>query len=240
MKTGTVMGVEGLVRWIHPEKGVLPPSHFLPIIQDSELELDFGRAIINIGLQQLTDWEKSNTALSLSINISPQHLLSPDFVPELQQSLIRFSTIKPESLEVEILETGALNDIEQMQNVVQLCQTNICISIALDDFGTGYSSLAHLRYLTAQTIKIDRAFVRDLLVDPSDYAIVESIIALAKAFNRSVIAEGVETIEQGEKLLEMGCELAQGYVIAKPMPIDELMDWLNDYKPVDSWIHHNA
>jgi EAL domain-containing protein (putative c-di-GMP-specific phosphodiesterase class I) len=240
MKTGTVMGVEGLVRWVHPDKGVLPPSHFLPIIQDSEVELDFGRTIIQLGLEQLTDWQQSRTPLALSINISPQHLLSPNFVSELQQSLLAFSTVKPASLEFEILETGALNDIEQMQNVVQLCQTNIGISIALDDFGTGYSSLAHLRYLTAQTIKIDRAFVRDLLVDPSDYAIVESIIALAKAFNRSVIAEGVETIEQGEKLLEMGCELAQGYVIAKPMPIDELMDWLNDYKPVDSWIHHNA
>ncbi|HDY84196.1 MAG TPA: EAL domain-containing protein, partial [Methylophaga sp.] len=110
------------------------------------------------------------------------------------------------------------------------------VNVALDDFGTGYSSLTHLRNLSANTLKIDQSFVRDILEDPSDYAIIEGVIGLANAFNRKVIAEGVESQEHGEILIMMGCEQAQGYGIAKPMPADQFVDWLNNYQPNQVWV----
>jgi hypothetical protein len=136
---------------------------------------------------------------------------------------------------LEILENSVLGDVNSITQIIQICQNTLGVSFALDDFGTGYSSLTHLRNLPASTIKIDQSFIRDMLDDPSDYAIVEGVVGLANSFNRDVIAEGVETTAHGLMLLLMGCEQAQGYGIAKPMPADELINWLSNYEVNQDW-----
>lgn len=133
-----------------------------------------------------------------------------------------------------MLETIALDDVHHVSVTMNKCIT-LGVSFALDDFGTGYSSLTYLRRLPADLIKIDQSFVRDMLIDLDDLAIFEGVIALAKSFKRQVIAEGVETIEHGTALLQLGCDLAQGYGIAKPMPASDIPAWINNWQPDASW-----
>jgi EAL domain-containing protein (putative c-di-GMP-specific phosphodiesterase class I) len=129
-----------------------------------------------------------------------------------------------------------LGDLNTINHIIKTCKNELGVNVALDDFGTGYSSLTHLRNLPANTIKIDRSFVRDMLDDPGDYAIIDGVIGLANSFSREVIAEGVESTEHGLMLLVMGCYKAQGYGIARPMPIDELSFWLSNYTPNKEWL----
>lgn len=136
--------------------------------------------------------------------------------------------------QLEVLETSALSDTSQVSATMQACIA-LGVRFALDDFGTGYSSLTYLRRLPAHMIKIDQSFVRDMLTDADDLAIIEGVVGLAKAFQREVIAEGVETIEHGKALLQLGCHLAQGYGIARPMPADDIRAWLISWRPDDSW-----
>jgi EAL domain-containing protein (putative c-di-GMP-specific phosphodiesterase class I) len=143
--------------------------------------------------------------------------------------------VNPHCLELEILETSALNDISQAFTTMKACQ-ELGVRFALDDFGTGYSSLTHLRRLPAYLIKIDQSFVRDMLEDTDDLAIVEGVVSLSKAFQLEVIAEGVETIAHGVALLKLGCELAQGYGIARPMPADDIPEWVSNWKADNSWL----
>jgi hypothetical protein len=147
--------------------------------------------------------------------------------------------VKSQHLQLEILESSALGDIDAISDVIENCQTKLGINVALDDFGTGYSSLTHIRNLSANVIKIDRSFVRDLLIDPNDYSIIEGIIGLANAFNHKIIAEGVETDEQGLMLLIMNCDEAQGYSISRPLPAEELVNWLASYKPNSYWLSYS-
>jgi EAL domain-containing protein len=147
-----------------------------------------------------------------------------------------YPNVDAHNLQLEILESSALGELHIMSSIIKTCRETLGISVALDDFGTGYSSLAHIRNLSADTIKIDQSFVRDILDDPNDYAIIDSVIGLSDSFNRAVIAEGVETTEQGLMLLVMGCEFAQGYGIARPMPASEFVDWLQSYTPNKIWI----
>jgi EAL domain-containing protein (putative c-di-GMP-specific phosphodiesterase class I) len=142
--------------------------------------------------------------------------------------------VKSHYLELEILETSALSDIDQVSATIKACH-DLGVSFALDDFGTGYSSLTHLRRLPAHLIKIDQSFVRDMLKDADDLAIVEGVIGLARTFQREVIAEGVETIDHGVALLKLGCELAQGYGIARPMPAANIPEWVSIWKADDAW-----
>jgi EAL domain-containing protein (putative c-di-GMP-specific phosphodiesterase class I) len=151
-------------------------------------------------------------------------LQQSNFVERLQAILAAHPHIKPSYLELEILETSALNDMAQVSKVIDACK-HIGIAFALDDFGTGYSSLTYLKRLRVAQLKIDQSFVRDMLQDPDDLAILQGVIGLAEAFKREVIAEGVETVEHGTALLELGCELAQGYSIARPMPAEQLPGW---------------
>jgi EAL domain-containing protein (putative c-di-GMP-specific phosphodiesterase class I) len=142
--------------------------------------------------------------------------------------------VSPQSLELELLETSALQDISQVSQVIEDC-AQFGVMCALDDFGTGYSSLTYLKRLRVALLKIDQSFVRDMLVDPDDLAILQGVIGLAEAFKREVIAEGVETAAHGALLLQLGCDLAQGYGIARPMPADELPQWVATWVPDDSW-----
>jgi len=236
MVTGEVFGVEALIRWIHPKKGLIPPLDFLPFVDGTPLESKIGEWVINEALQQFDDWQEQGITFEISINISSNHLLTPSFFEMLESSLAKYSSINAQYLQLEILESSALGDIRVITKIIETCQNRLGVSFALDDFGTGYSSLTHLRSLPVDTIKIDQSFVRDMLDDPSDYSIIDGVIALTKSFNRNVIAEGVETNNHGLMLLLMGCEQAQGYGIAKPMPTEVLSQWLSNYTPNKDWL----
>jgi len=240
MKTGKVFGAEALIRWLHPEKGLIPPLTFLPVINGTTLEIDVGNWVINTALNQAAIWVKQGIELEISVNISSAHLQSASFITELNEALLRHPTVKANKLQLEILESSDLGDIETIRSIIQTCRELLDVKIALDDFGTGYSSLTHLRILHVNVIKIDQSFIRDMLDDPNDYAIIEGIISLANSFNRTVIAEGVETADHGTTLLLMGCAAAQGYEISRPLPADEFPFWLANYQPNQDWIRSAA
>ncbi|NQY25852.1 MAG: EAL domain-containing protein [Piscirickettsiaceae bacterium] len=237
MVTGDVFGAEALIRWIHPEKGRIPPLDFLPAIEGTELEIKIGDWVINQALQQLEIWLSQGIQIEVSVNIASHHLLSDTFYAKLDKALTAYSSVDSQCLQLEILESSALGDLNAISTIIKTCQGVLGIKVALDDFGTGYSSLTHLRSLPINIIKIDQSFVRDMLDDPSDYAIIDGIIGLSDSFNRDVIAEGVETTNHGLMLLLMGCENVQGYGIAKPMPADDFPSWLKDYSPNQEWQH---
>lgn len=235
MKTGEVFGVEALIRWNHPEKGLIPPLKFLPVIENTELEILIGHWVINEALRQLNDWKSQGIIQEMSINISSYHLQQPSFINDLEALLALYPNVDSKYVQLEILESSALGDLSSISRIIETCMHDLGLNIALDDFGTGYSSLTHLRNLAAKTIKIDQTFIRDMLDDPNDYAIVEGTIGLSSAFNREVIAEGVETLEHGLMLLIMGCYKAQGYFISRPIPAEEFSSWLSHYTPHGEW-----
>lgn len=236
MVTGEVFGVEALIRWIHPEKGLIPPLDFLPLIDDTDLELQIGDWVINQALQQMNSWLTQDIKLQVSVNIASRHLQSDAFFANLEKVLAHYPAVDSTCFQLEILESSALSDLQAISQIIRTCQETLGMNVALDDFGTGYSSLTHLRNLTANTIKIDQSFVRDMLDDPDDYTIIDGIIGLAESFGREVIAEGVETTEHGLMLQLMNCKEAQGYGIAKPMPADEFPMWLSHYQPNQQWL----
>ena len=236
MKTGMIIGFEALIRWQHPERGLLSPIEFLPMIENNPLIIDIGEWVIETALSQICQWQKmsSKFPLHISVNIAGIQIQQADFKQKLTTILKAHPNVDPSCLELEILETSALDDVQHASNVMNECK-DLGVKFALDDFGTGYSSLTYLRRLPASIIKIDQSFVRDMLNDTDDMAIVEGIIALAKSFKRDVIAEGVETIEHGTQLLKLGCHWAQGYGIAKPMPASEIETWMSNWQPDKSW-----
>ncbi len=236
MTTGEVFGMEALIRWQHPTRGLLTPLKFLPVIADSELEIEMGQWVLQQALQQLQLLHQAGHRLSLSVNIASYHLQSAYFVENVEALLNQYPDVSSKDLQLEIVETSALGDIGAITKVIRKCRDSIGVSVALDDFGTGYSSLTHLRHLSADTIKIDQSFIRDMLDDPQDYTIVDGVTGLADAFNRQVIAEGVETVEHGLMLLLIGCSNAQGYGIARPMPADDIIPWLEHYHAEHQWL----
>ena len=218
------MGAEALIRWRHPERGLLLPAEFLLPIENTELDIEIGEWVIASALVQINRWHHAGLDLEVSINISAHHLESPGFEEKLRQQLAHYPDIPVGKLQIEILETAALNDIVIVREIIETCR-KFGVGFALDDFGTGYSSLTYLSGLPVDVLKIDQSFVRDMLEDKGDMAIVHGIIALARAFDRQTVAEGIETEEHYRALLDMGCELGQGYGIARPMPAEELMNW---------------
>lgn len=234
MRHGKVIGAEALIRWQHPERGLLAPGTFLPVIEEHPLAVELGEWVIDSALKQLDLWQKSGLKLSVSVNIGARQFQQVEFVARLKAILANHSGINPSDLELEVLETSALADMEQVSQVIEDC-ADIGVKFALDDFGTGYSSLTYLKRLRVSILKIDQSFVRDMLDDPDDLAILEGVIGLAAAFKRQVIAEGVETTAHGTALLNLGCELAQGYGIARPMQGDQMPNWVATWQPDEAW-----
>jgi diguanylate cyclase (GGDEF)-like protein/PAS domain S-box-containing protein len=234
MRNGKVVGAEALIRWQHPDKGLLAPAAFLPVIEDHPLAVAVGEWVIETALHQIAAWQASGLDVPVSVNIGARQLQQDNFVERLQCILALHPHVSPAKLELEVLETSALNDIEQVSRMIKDC-AQIGVKFALDDFGTGYSSLTYLRRLRVALLKIDQSFVRDMLDDADDLAILQGVIGLARAFKRDVIAEGVETVAHGTALLHLGCELAQGYGIARPMPPDQLPAWVTNWKPDAAW-----
>ena len=234
LRTGQVLGAEALIRWQHPERGLLGPAHFLPAIENNPLALDVGKWVVRTALSQVAEWQAQGLALSVSVNIDAQLLQQPDMVGWLQAELATHPDLPAGSLQLEVLETTALDDMAHVSDVMRRC-SEFGVGFALDDFGTGYSSLTYLKRLPAQELKIDQSFIRDMLDDADDLAILQGVLGLAAAFQRSVIAEGVETVAHGRMLLRLGCECAQGYAIARPMPANSLPDWVRTWQPDTSW-----
>ena len=229
LRTDEVVGVEALIRWQHPDRGLLEPAEFLPVIENHILGVEIGRWVINTALQQLQCWLSLGYDLPISVNISSLHFQHTDFVSELKKMLEQYPNLKKGSLEFEILETSELKDIELISSVIGDCN-QLGVLFSIDDFGTGYSSLTYLKSLPVNFLKIDQSFVINMLTCSDDKAIIQGIIELAKVFNLKVIAEGVETPEHAELLLSLGSYIVQGYGIAHPMPARNILTWLTTWK----------
>lgn len=235
MRSGAIVGAEALIRWQHPQLGLLPPAHFLPAIEEQQLAVEVGEWVIESVLTQMEEWKQSGLDLPISINVGARQLLHGDFALRLREILARHPTVCPGDLEIEILETSALEDLNRVSRIIEDCRA-LGVSFSLDDFGTGYSSLTYLKRLSVGTLKIDQSFVREMIDDPENLSILVGILNMANAFRRQVIAEGVETIEHGILLLQLGCELAQGYGIAHPMPAADMQAWKKAW-PLDlAWM----
>jgi diguanylate cyclase (GGDEF)-like protein/PAS domain S-box-containing protein len=232
--TGAVTGVEALIRWQHPAQGLLLPASFLPEIEQHPLAIAMGEWVIDQALTQIEVWRWAGLDIPVSVNIGARQLQQVDFFDRLRAILATHPQVAASCLELEILETSALEEIVQVSRTIAAC-TQLGVSFALDDFGTGYSSLTYLKRLKVKALKIDQSFVRDMLDDPDDMVILKGVISLAAAFGRDVIAEGVETAAHGKSLLQMGCQLAQGYGIARPMPAQDLPPWVAAWQSGRTW-----
>lgn len=228
LRSNVVVGFEALARRLLPSGEVLAPHRFLEAIAGTEMEIVFGEWSIGEALRQLDAWRQLGLDTAVSVNISPRHLLDSRFLDVLRESLARWPSLRPSQLELEVLESAALQNLRHSRKVLEGCRA-LGVSVALDDFGTGYSSLSYLRHLPAQTVKVDQSFVRDMANDPDDRAIVEAVIRLAQTFSLTVVAEGVETAEIQALLIHLGCDQAQGYGIARPMDADAVPGWLAAY-----------
>jgi len=234
MRTGKVFGAEALIRWQSPERGLLPPAAFLHIVEDHPISIDMGEWVIETALAQMSAWHAQGLDLKVSVNIGALQLQQEDFPQRLHDILAAHPDVLPQCLQLEILETSALQDIAKVTAVMHACQA-LGVAFALDDFGTGYSSLTYLKRFPAQVLKIDQSFIRGLAEDPDDLAIVKGVIELASIFHREVIAEGVETKALGKLLMAIGCEQAQGYGIARPMPAADLPGWVATWQAKPVW-----
>ena len=231
MADGAITGVEALVRWHDPRRGIVSPGDFIPLAEESGLILQLGQWVLESACAQLRDWAgKPGLAhLSVSVNVSARQFHQDDFV-DLVLSAIQNSGADPEKLKLEITESTLISNVEDVifkMNVLK----GIGVGFSLDDFGTGYSSLSYLKRLPLDQLKVDRGFVRDILVDANDAAIAKMIIALAGSMGLSVIAEGVETDTQREALAELGCLEYQGYLFGRPMPAQELAEFMRCVRP---------
>ncbi|MGB3962043.1 MAG: EAL domain-containing protein [Sulfurimonas sp.] len=232
MHTREILGAEALIRWAQPNEKLIYPLDFLPFIEDEIISIELGEWVIHEALSQLALLEQHNLPISVSVNVSALQLLSGNFAQKLQTILKKFPDANPARLEIEILETSALENLSAAIHVIQEC-TSMGVQFSLDDFGTGYSSLSYLKRLPISTLKIDQSFIKDIEDNPDDLIIVQGIISLATAFGKKVIAEGVENEKLTSKLLTLGCQMGQGYGIGRPMPIEEFLEW------AIQWTNHN-
>ena len=224
LATSKVTGVEALIRWNHPDRGLLHPAAFLPGVENSEVGIKLGDWVMETALAQILVWAQAGVNLKVSINISAGHLHSPDFVGELQRKLLQYPELPHGRLQIEVPETAALEDIGQSAKIFEACR-KLGVSFALDDFGTGHSSPAYLRKPGAEILKIEQAFIHGMTGNDGDRVLVQGVIALAKAFGRLTVAKGLEDPQLLRVLAEMGCGYAQGYGIASPMPANEFFAW---------------
>ena len=239
MRSGRIIGAEALIRWQHPQRGLLAPALFLPVIEDNVLAVELDEWVLGSALAQMQAWQAAGMPWPVSINVGARLLQQHDFVQRLQAILKAYPGVNPAHVQLEVLETSALEDIGRVSRTMEACR-QLGVSFALDDFGTGYSSLTYVKRLPVALLKIDMSFVHDMLSDKDDMAILRAITGLAVAFHQDVIAEGVETLEQGLALMDLGCELAQGYCIAKAMPAQHFAEWARDWQCHPVWLNHAA
>ncbi|MGR7920860.1 PAS domain S-box protein [Zobellella denitrificans] len=231
---GRVIGLEALIRWQHPQLGLLVPAAFLHQLAGSRLEWALGQWVLDSVLHQLADWQEQGLALGVSLNISADHLLQPDFVGQLEASLGRHPQVPAGHLELEFQEIAVIRQREQLTRVLEQCH-RLGVQVALDNFGTGLSALSSLRTLPLDRVNIDHSFVSDMLSNTEDLELVSSMLQLARTFHHPVVAEGVESPELGALLLRLGCHFAQGYGIAEPMPAEQVPAWIRRWHEQALW-----
>jgi len=231
MRDGRVLGFEALLRWQHPQQGLISPLQFLPLIENTGLSARVGDWVFARALEQLASWRRMGLDLSVSVNVSARHLQEPDFVQRLAELLARHAEPLAAHVELEILETTAHADIEATSALLERCR-RLGVRLSLDDFGTGYSTLTYLKRLPVDVLKIDRSFIHHMLDDAQDRGIVEGVIGLARTFGCTVVAEGVESPAQARMLLDMGCAIGQGTGLAAPMAAGQVPAWVRDYRGI--------
>ena len=217
------VGVEALARWTHTELGVVAPVEFLPLAEESNQIVGLTRWALTRALEDHVAWRHAGLDLDMAVNLSAKHLRDTAFAQELLTA-IEGHGVDPSRVELEITETALMSDPEKATAVLQIL-TRGGVRVAMDDFGTGFSSLAYLKHLNLNTLKIDRSFIKDITNSPNDLTIVRSTLRMAHGLDLKVVAEGIEEREHYEMLRELGCDIGQGYWIAKPMPADKLLAW---------------
>ena len=227
---GVVVGVESLIRLQHPERGLLAPAAFFSALDHPRLARPVGRFVLNAALHQAVRWQEARLPLRVSVNISSRHLLDVRFLEDLQEMLAKYPGLRPEQVEIEITESAPLRDMPEAQRLLVVCR-RLGVRIAIDDFGTGNASLTYLQRLPADSIKIDQSFVRDVIDDPKDLAIVTAVITASRMLGMDVIAEGVETADHADLLVKMGCNHLQGYFLSKPIPAEDVPAWVAHFRP---------
>ncbi|WP_445376553.1 putative bifunctional diguanylate cyclase/phosphodiesterase [Niveispirillum fermenti] len=224
LRDGSVAGAEALIRWQDPQRGLVGPGDFLPLIQDHPLIERLGAWVIDSALDQVAAWSRQGMPTPVSINVAPRHFLAGGFLDDLLSRLRAHPLVTPEMIELELVETSALEDTARVAAAMERSQ-QAGLRFAIDDFGTGYSSLTYLKTLPAEILKIDRSFVQGMMENERDEKLVRAIVGMADAFDRMVVAEGVECVEQGVALAAMGCWHIQGFAIARPMPPARFERW---------------
>jgi EAL domain-containing protein (putative c-di-GMP-specific phosphodiesterase class I) len=220
LATGEIIGAEALIRWRHPQRGLLLPGTFIAIAEDSGLIVPIGRWVLREACRQARAWQAAGLPpLCIAINISSVEIRAPGFVSGVREVLTE-TGLEPRYLELEITETGLTEDSQSVADVFKELK-EIGVLLALDDFGTGYSSLSHLKHFPIDALKIDQSFVRNLTIDKDDTGIVTALIGMGKTLSMRVVAEGVETRQQLEILQEHGCPQGQGYYFCRPVAAEE-------------------
>lgn len=235
LDTGTVTGAEALIRWNDPEKGLRAPGDFISLAEESDLIVHIDRWVMRDVFRQIETWNRLGLDLEISMNVAAREFQKSDLVDVIRDLLAAHPEVKPHQLKLEITETTAMQDFDRVRQVILECRA-LGVNFSLDDFGTGFSSLTYLQRLPVESIKIDRSFVSDLLMDANDAAITKGIIDMARLLGLTVIAEGVENEHLVNRLIDYGCKAGQGYGIARPMPAAQLFDWVKNWVRPESWI----
>lgn len=234
MRSGAVVGFEAMLRWQHPQRGMLGSQEFLAQVEETDLIVDIGEWVMDQVMTQLQCWQVAGHGWPVSLNVAARHFQRGDFVERLKGMLDRYPDVSPSLLDLEIVESVAIDNIQRVSDCLDACQ-GFGVQFSLGNFGTGNSSLSYLKRLRTQTLKIDRLFVRDMLHDEDDQALIQALVGLAQAFGRQVVAEGLESLAHGERLMALGCEVAQGDFIARPMPASAVLGWVQGFEPPQSW-----
>ena len=228
LSRGGISGVEALLRWNHPDLGLLQPSRFIPLAEETGLIVPIGKWVLETACAQSMAWQRQGLpAIRMAVNLSPRQFADPNLLADVRAALEK-SGMPAQLLELEITESMVMQNVERAVRVLEAIKS-LGITLAIDDFGTGYSSMSLVKKFPIDALKIDRSFVRDITNDNENKAIADAIITLGRALNLTVVAEGVETAEQEAFLLAHNCDEIQGYLISKPVPADEFAAFLANH-----------
>jgi EAL domain-containing protein (putative c-di-GMP-specific phosphodiesterase class I) len=233
MASGEISGVEALLRWTHPDLGAVPPAQFIPLAEETGLIVPIGRWVLNEACAQNMAWQRrSLRPISMAVNLSPRQFADEHLLRDIDEALAA-SGMAPVLLQLEVTESMVMRNVSRAVKMLDAIRSR-GIRLAIDDFGTGYSSMSLMKHFPIDTLKIDRSFIRDLSSDTDDQAITEAIINMGKALGMTVVAEGVETIEQETFLRDHACDETQGYLFSRPIPPEKFADLLRTSSLPDS------
>jgi EAL domain-containing protein (putative c-di-GMP-specific phosphodiesterase class I) len=232
LKTGKIVAAEALIRWLHPDRGLISPAEFIPIAEETGLIVRLDEWVLQNACEQAQIWQQAGYQLTIAVNLSGLQFNQPGLTQRVIH-IIRESQVNPCHVEIELTESALVQNPELAICILRDLK-DFSLQLSLDDFGTGYSSLSYLQQFPFDTLKIDRSFVRDLLTSPKNAAIINAIIQLARQLNLKVIAEGVETREQYDFLQKNNCDLIQGYYFSPPLAVDAFEALLTER------LHHSS